>query len=66
MFYKDFNLRFKVPNKDTRKKCDHYFVKAKTATAIDRQMNEEWHKTNLDNLHGSKETKNDDLEREED
>lgn len=45
VFYEDFNLRFKVPKKDTCKKCDHYLVKSKTAVGIDRQINEEWHKT---------------------
>ncbi len=41
VFYVDFNLRFKVPKKDTCKKCDHYLVKAKTAEGMDRTVNEE-------------------------
>ncbi len=48
VFYRDFNLRFKVPKKDTCKKCDRYLVKTKSAVGIDRQINEEWHNTHLE------------------
>lgn len=63
VFYEDFNLRFKVPKKDTCKKCDHYFVKAKTATGIDRQINDEWHKTHVNRADFLRKQMNDDLER---
>lgn len=48
VFYRDFNLRFKIPKKDTCKKCDHYLVKMKNAVGIDRQINEEWHMHHLE------------------
>lgn len=48
VFYKDFNLRFKVPKKDTCKKCDHYGVKIKNAVGVDRQIIEDWHNNHLE------------------
>ncbi len=62
VFYEDFNLRFKVPKKDTCKKCDHYFVRSKTATGVDRQIHEEWHKTHLDRADFLRKQMNEDLE----
>lgn len=56
VFYKDFNLRFKVPKKDTCKKCDEYFAKSKTAVGTDRQRNEELHQTHSCSCRLSKET----------
>lgn len=63
VFYDDFNLRFKVPKKDTCKKCDDFFVKSKTAVGINRQKNEQRHKTHVDRADVLRKTMNDDLER---
>lgn len=48
VFYRDFNLRFKVPKKDTCYKCDFYLAKIKTAVGADRVMLEEWHNQHLE------------------
>ncbi|XP_037025826.1 uncharacterized protein LOC119067135 [Bradysia coprophila] len=63
VFYEDFNLRFKVAKKDTCKKCDYCFVKSKTAVGIDRQVNDEWHKSHVDRADFLRKKMNDDLER---
>lgn len=47
IFYKDFNLKFKVPKKDTCYKCDYYLAKIKTVTGSDHMMLEEWHEEHL-------------------
>lgn len=63
IFYQDFNLRFKVPKKDTCKNCDHYFVKSKNAVGIERRANEEWHSTHLERAAYLRKQMNLDLER---
>lgn len=63
VFYREFNLRFKVPKKDTCKKCDVYLVKAKHAVGTDREMNEEWHNNHLANADSLRKHMNDDLAR---
>lgn len=47
VFYRDFNLRFKKPKKDTCLKCDIYAIKKKTSIGDDLQLVEEWHNDHL-------------------
>lgn len=47
IFYQDFNLRFKVPKKDTCAKCDVYIAKMQNSSGAERLMVEEWHMEHL-------------------
>ncbi len=48
IFYKEFNLRFKTPKKDTCKRCDIYITKIKTADEPTRALLNEWHDAHLE------------------
>lgn len=61
IFYQDFNLRFKVPKKDTCVKCDCYIAKIKNSCGAERLMVEEWHKDHLVQADSFREQMNADL-----
>lgn len=65
IFYKDFNLRFKKPKKDTCKKCDIYKTKIQNADETYRQVLEEWHNCHLEEAELSQSLMKSDLENAE-
>lgn len=62
IFYQDFNLRFKVPKKDTCLKCDVYIAKIKSSSGPERLMIEEWHRDHLELADQLRKQMNADLE----
>lgn len=60
-FYQQFNLRFKVPKKDTCYKCDVYMVKIKNSSGKERIKLEEWHNEHLQQAESLRKQMNEDL-----
>lgn len=61
IFYQDFNLRFKVPKKDTCAKCDVYIAKIQNSSGAERLLVEEWHTNHLVNADSCRAQMNADL-----
>lgn len=62
IFYQEFNLRFKVPKKETRSKCDVYITKMNTASGPELIRLEKWHKEHLEQADSLRSQMNEDLE----